>query len=648
MIRHLVLATGLASLLGSPLAAQQRDTARLDSVVVTATRADVALPAASLATTVLTGDALRARGITTLADALRIAPGVAVVRSGSYGAITSLFVRGGESDYVKVLVDGIPLNAAGGGIDLASITVDGAERVEIVRGPASVLYGSDAVTGVVNIITRDGAGAARGSVEARSGSHAWREAAAEVTGGERVRGAASASWRSTDGIHPFNSGHRSSTYDATLRLGGDGGSRGNLRLDARYSDVESHYPTNGQGQLVDSNQVRTEQRRIVGLSAGWLFGARVAGRLELSHGETDAVSDNRPDSEGDSLGFYSRSESDAARQRIDARLELHLHERALVTVGSEWSRQREVAHGSSVSGTTPLPDTRFDASRLNRALYAQLLSGGFRRFSATLGARVDDNERFGTFVTSRAAAAWRANGTTLRVAAGTAFREPAFAEHFTTDFSVGNPALDPERTTSWEAGIAHAVGGAVVSATWFDQRFRDMIQYTFQEEPTAPNYVNLASARASGLEVEARLAPIGALDASASYTLVRTRVLDAGTGDFGAFEEGKPLLRRPRHSASALARWRLGGRGAISAEATWVGRRDDLDFSTFPAVRRELASYALVDLGMELDVLRDESSSALRLTLRVENAFDEKYQPAYGFVPPGRAVFVGARAMLGR
>lgn len=644
MIRSLVLALVLAA----PLGAQARDTTRLDSVVVTATRTDVALPAASLATTVISGEDLRARGITYLGDALRTIAGVALVRGGSYGGVTSLFLRGGESDYVKVLIDGIPLNAAGGGIDLASITVDAAERIEIVRGPTSVLYGSDAVTGVINIITRAGVASPQATIEARGGSHDWREAAIGVSGGSRVSGAATAALRSTDGIYPFNSDHRTATYDATVEMGR--GSRGDLRFDARLADVESHYPTNGQGQLVDSNQVRREERRLVGLSAGWLFGPRVAGRLELSHAETDAVSDNAPDSEGDTLGFYSRSESDASRQRIDARLEMYLHERALVTIGSEWTRQREVAVGRSTSGQTPLPDTRFDASRLNRALYAQLLSGGSQRFSATLGARVDDNERFGTFITSRAAAAWRAGGTTLRVAAGTAFREPAFAEHFTTDFSVGNPSLDPERTTSWEAGIARtfADGGLTLAATWFDQRFRDMIQFTFQEDPAAPNYINLASARSSGLEAEIGVVVASSLDVSASYTLLRTRVLDAGAGDFGAFEAGKPLLRRPRHSASALVRWGIGERGALTAEVSRVGSRDDLDFSTFPAVRRVLEPYTLVDLGAELGLLPGPRASSFRLTLRAENAFDEEYEPAFGFVPPGRTVFVGARVVLGR
>lgn len=647
---HAVACAMALLLVAGPAAAQQPDTARLKTIVVTATRADVALPASSLSATVLSGDELRARGVTHLADALRTVPGAALVRSGSWGGVTSLFLRGGESDYVKVLIDGVPMNAAGGGIDLSTITLDHVDRIEIVRGPGSVLYGSDAVTGVVHIFTRDGSGAARAGLAAAGGSHGWREGSAEVSAGTSlVSGSLSAARHSTDGIHAFNSSYRNDNLDATVRLRPWTGTE--LRLDARHTDAEVHYPTDGQGQPVDSNQVRTERRRLVGLDARHIFGARTEGRLELSHSDVDAVSDNQPDSDGDTGGFYSRTESDAARLRADARLNLHLHERALVTVGAEWSRQRERSRGSSTFGTTPLPDTRFDASRINRALYAQLLSGGSERISATVGARIDRNDRFGTFVTGRAAAAVNLAGTTLRAALGNAFREPAFSEHFTTDFSVGNPDLDPERTVSWEVGVARSVAGdrVALSATWFDQRFRDMIQYVFQDQPGAPNYVNVAEARAAGLELEARFAAAGILAATASYSFVRTEVQDAGFGDFGAFEEGKPLLRRPRHSASLLNRWSLGARGSFTSTVSYVGRRDDVDFGTFPGTRRVLAGYALLDLGLELPVLIDAGAlSGLTITARVENALDREYQPAYGFRAPGRAVVVGARAAFGR
>src|SRR3954469_4034376 len=153
------------------LSAQQNDTTRLGTVVVSASK--VPTPASTLtqAITVLSGADLRARGVTRVVDALREVPGAALVQSGSYGAITSLFLRGGESRYTKVLIDGVPVNASGGSFDFSHLTTDNIERIEIVRGPASVLYGADAVTGVVQIFTRRGSASPSGSISARGGTY---------------------------------------------------------------------------------------------------------------------------------------------------------------------------------------------------------------------------------------------------------------------------------------------------------------------------------------------------------------------------------------------------------------------------------------------------------------------------------------------
>src|SRR5947208_826642 len=157
----------VGTIVSASLRAQQpdtlRDTAYVGPVVVTATRSPLARDRVPASVTVLDGASLRAQGITHVADALRLAPGIAVVQSGSYGAQTALFTRGGQSNYTKVLVDGVPLNDPGGTLDIGTLTLDNVERVEIVRGPTSVLYGSDAVTGVVQLFTRRAAGTPRGS-----------------------------------------------------------------------------------------------------------------------------------------------------------------------------------------------------------------------------------------------------------------------------------------------------------------------------------------------------------------------------------------------------------------------------------------------------------------------------------------------------
>src|SRR5947207_1591357 len=174
----------LSSLAASvAVAAQEPDTVVLNPVVVTATRVPTPADAVTAAVTIVSGRELQLRGIRTVAEALRAVPGAAVVETGSYGGQTSLFLRGGESDYVKVLVDGVPQNQPGGAFDFADLTTDNVDRIEIVRGPASVLYGSDAVTGVIQIFTRTGSGAPRVTAAARAGTYGAAEYQTGLAGG---------------------------------------------------------------------------------------------------------------------------------------------------------------------------------------------------------------------------------------------------------------------------------------------------------------------------------------------------------------------------------------------------------------------------------------------------------------------------------
>src|SRR5438874_3457489 len=188
---------------------QPQDTVVLKPVVVTATRVPVAADLVASAVTVLRGADLVARGVRTVADALETVPGEHIVETGSFGGQTSLFMHGGESDYVKVLLDGVALNQAGGGIDLAHLTTDNVDRIEIVRGPVSVLYGSDAVTGVVQIFTRAGHGAPRGQVEFGGGTYGAQWASGDVGGGAGpLSYGVSLSRFSSDGIYAFNNEYK--------------------------------------------------------------------------------------------------------------------------------------------------------------------------------------------------------------------------------------------------------------------------------------------------------------------------------------------------------------------------------------------------------------------------------------------------------
>src|SRR5882672_5881785 len=214
-----IAAASAFPLLASPTAgAQAKDTVQLGTVVVSASK--VPRPAATLsqAVTVLLGDNLRARGVTRVTDALREVPGASIVQTGSFGGITSLFLRGGESRYTKVLIDGVPVNAPGGFFDFSHLTTDNVDRIEIVRGPASVLYGADAVSGIVQIFTRKG-GDPRASVGLRGGTYHSLDIDGDAAGSTPLGGfSLGAAHHSTKGILPFNNEYRNGTLSSALTV----------------------------------------------------------------------------------------------------------------------------------------------------------------------------------------------------------------------------------------------------------------------------------------------------------------------------------------------------------------------------------------------------------------------------------------------
>jgi len=648
MIRTPVLATTLVFAGAAGAAAQVReDTTALPAIVVTATRTPVATTNLANGVTVIDGEALRRAGVTTLADALRTVPSLAFAQAGGYGAQTSLFLRGGESDYLRVLVDGVPLNQAGGFIDVAGLTTENIERIEVVRGPVSVLYGSDAMTGVVQIITRQGRGAGRVSAEARAGGYGSSTLMAGASAGGRiVSGSAGLQREATSGSYAFNNEAANVGASGAVTLTPD--ARSDIRLTARYRNGTLHYPTDGSGAAVDSNQQQHSRQAAVSLDAGRRFTTALEARLLLGFVDARDSTDDRADSPGDSIGIYAyESRVTTARRAADLRLNAQVARPLLLSFGVAADRETERSRNSYQSSFGPGSGTT-DVRRTNRAAYTQaVVQSG--RLSVQGGARLDDNEKFGTFGTWRVGASARLSaGTRLRANAGTAFKEPTFGENFSTGYSVGNPDLKPERTTSVEAGLEQtlAAGRLVVSATGFSQQFRDLIQYTFLTAlPTDANYYNVASAKSSGAELEVRLVPVSALVVTAQYTWLHTVAQDSGYD--GTFVSGQPLLRRPEHSGSVSAEWSVGPQRSLGARALYVGARDDLDFASFPASRVTLSDYGRLDLWGNFGLRSRPGNANVALTIRAENVTGAQYQQVLGFTAPGRRLLVGARLDAG-
>jgi vitamin B12 transporter len=648
-------ATAPADTAGAPLRAFP-----VREIVVTATRLPMPESAVPAAVTVLQGASLQHRGIHDVAEALRAVPGATVVQTGSYGGATSLFLRGGESDDVQVLVDGVPINEPGGAIDLSTLSTDNLSRIEVVRGPASVLYGSDAVTGVVQLFTRTGAGAPAVRAHFGGGSYGTLDGGVDLSGGGPDVGYTLSVGRFySAGIYDVNNQFRNDVASASLRLTPT--ARTDASLDVRASRSEYHYPTDDVGRIVDLNAFQTGDRYTAGAQLGQRLAPWLEARVLLGANVSNAGLDDRPDGPADTLGYYGYlGNTRFYRWTSDVRLNADMGRASVFTLGAALERQSEHSHDLSLSQYGAAPDS-FRAHRADRAVYAQLVLGrdgvssraAGRRLTLTLGTRFDDNAAFGDFLTYRAGVAWAAAPhTRLRAAAGTAFKEPTLAQNYGVGYAVGNPDLRPERSLGWEVGVDRdlAADRVRIGVTWFDQQLRDLIDYSADApEPGGPNYFNVARARASGLEASGAAALGPDVVLNANYTWLDAQAtgstLDAGPGD--AFAPGEPLLRRPRNSANVALRARFAG---IAADlgVRYVGRREDLDFTDYPATRVWLPAYHVLDLSLDRTLrLGPNPAPDLDLTLRVENLLGARYQEVLGFPARRRTILLEGRVGLG-
>jgi vitamin B12 transporter len=594
----------------------------------------------------ISGDDLRARGVSRVTDALREVPGAMLVQSGSTGAVTSLFLRGGESRYTKVLIDGVPVNASGGFFDFSHLTTDNIERIEIVRGPASVLYGADAVSGIVQIFTRKAAGESRASIGARAGTYRSFDVDADASGGSALGYSIGAAHHSTNGILPFNNEYRNGTLSSAFTLANGGA--GAATLSARYTDAEFHYPTDFTGQPVDSNSYRTQHRLTVGLDAERNLNAHAQVRILVGTNEVSDLTEDIAVPFGGTVPAHSASRSRGYRRNAEGRLSLFLPTSATLTVGANYEKEHEQSsNGAGPVGGTETPTDSFDASRHTVAYYSELLGNPDERLSYTVSGRVDDNSDYHRFGTYRlGVSAGIVPAIRIRASLSTAFNAPAFNQLRPTLFTVGSPDVRPEQIRSAEVGFVTTIYPELVrlSATYFAQRFADLIQFVNGAPPDFKgSYANLTGATSNGFEAELAVMPTKAWRGSASYSIMNPRVTEIPVGYLGDDRVGDALLRRPSHSGSVVLNYGRPAGISLGAAVNFVGRRPDLDFNQFPSTRVTLASHTKLDLSADLP-LTSIGRGGVTLNARLENALNTRYEDVLHFAAPERTILVGARA----
>ena len=625
-----------------PSLAQTDDAAEddVDRIIVTGARAPIDARRIGSATTIITRDEIERRQARYLKDLLRAEPGFSVSLSGGLGAQTQARVRGSEANHVLVLIDGVRANdpATSDEFRFEHFATGDIERVEIVRGPQSALWGSDAIGAVVNVITRTAAEAPRVDGYAEGGADGTRNAGASAGGrlGDLAL-AGSIESLATDGTNVSRTGAEKDGAEldtATLGLRYEGSDRFSLGASLRAADATSEFdpvdfvatglPTDGNLETRSESllgslgaSLRTHEDRV-----SWQFRA---GYYDSRHRNfVDDGEDSSTASERLSLGLQT-----------DLSLGDNALSLALERESTDFEQRGEILFGD--------PNQDQDMQTTSAIAEYRWLAG--ERLTWILSARHDSHSDFDDALSGRLSAAWQwTDATRLRASLGTGQKAPTFTERFgffPAQF-IGNPELEPESSLAYDVGIDRdwLDGALAFSASLYWQKLDDEID-GFVFDPvsflfTAENQPGRSRRRGVELAVDWRPGEVLGFGASYTYT-------DA-TEESGAGPVAE--LRRPRHSGGLELSYRPAGeRFEASLFAEHGGRRDDTFFPPFPepAARVTLPDYWLVDATALFRL-----TPALALVTRLTNLLDEDYEQVYGFATPGRSGHVGIRADFGR
>lgn len=597
-------------------------------VTVTATRTPTATREIGQTTTLITAEDIEAQGARDVLQVLKTVPGFNVVRAGSFGATSSVFVRGGESDFNLVLIDGIQVNQPGGTFDFADLTTTNIERIEIVRGPSSVLYGADAMTSTIHIITRKGDGKPSGNLRFEGGSFDSYLFQGGVQGkAQRLHYSLGGHYSQSDGVYELNNQY--DKVDLSANTAFQLNAVSSIGANARYLDSEYHNPNDDSGAVVDPNDFRTTQESLFSAFYENQLTNRYSTKVLYGYHKRVGRSFTLVDSMDLSDDTFETTEN---RNYLDWQNNLQLDARNLITAGVSYKREE------------------LETNNLNRrsvGVYLQEQFSWADRFFLTVGGRYDNNNRFKSFATGSVSAGYLIDDQfKVRASLGNGFRAPNFIEigGFPSFGIVGNEDLNPEKNLATDFGLDYVSRdlGAGVSGTVFFNRFSDLIEFAFFVDPGTPNYLNVERAKSQGMELEGFLSPTGELRLGGQYTFTHTEVTDAGSVAGGSFAEGEQLLRRPRHIGGIYTEFRR-NRYKLRIDFKYKGERDDFQFfPDFSSARVVLPSYWKVDFGVVIPIIQlSDSGSDVALVFRGENIFNTKYTEIAGFESPGRSLLAG-------
>lgn len=599
-----------------------------EEVVVTATKIEQYQAQVGSSTTVIASEQMERTGKETVLEVLRQVPGLTVMQSGSLGGLTNIYLRGSKPGHTLVLIDGAEVNdpiVPDRSFDFAHLTTDNIERIEIVRGPQSTLYGSDALGGVINIITRKGKGNPKVSISAEAGAHSTFKESVSVNGStEAAAYSLSLSRLDSKGISKAVDGAEKDGYKNTTlssRLSYEIFNSAELNLSCRYTDGEADIDDDGYDD--DPNYTASSKNSVLRLEFAQGLKPYWDHKLSLSynHIHRKDKDENDPVEPADYVKDWYKGDN----KKVEWQHNFSTPDESIITAGLEYEEEGGSSYYYSESLFGPY-ESKFERKSVsNKALYLQNQPKLADWLFVTTGLRVDDHELFGTETTYKVSIATLGRGTlAFKASIGTGFKAPSLYQLYS---SYGDPSLKADRSKSYDLGFERSLFSrrGTFGLTYFHNDFENMVDW----DSASYKYKNIGRARTEGLEADLLIKPIEDLEVEANYT--RTETEDK--------ETGLELLRRPKEEISLNANWHPGQKVNLNLGAIYVGSRKDIKYVGWTAESITMEDYTTVDLSCLYKI-----TDRFQILGRIENLLDEEYQEVYGFAVPGRSFYAGGKA----
>lgn len=585
---------------------------QVGEVVVTATKIEEAIEETTSDVIVIRSEEIKKMNTQFVSDVLKGVSELNIVQNGGAGKQAAVVLRGGNTEHALVMIDGVKVKSTTTGtFDFSGLNVDDIERIEIVKGPQSTIYGSEAMAGVINIITKQGKGTPKISASFETGSYGTYKPSATVSGGYKGLGyRLTATYFNTDGISVAKKGTEKDGYknaSVSGKLNFSPTDKSEIEVSGKYYYDRSDLDAFGSDDL---NYVQHGNHYMLS-GKGTLYLFDIWEQVLSISTVADSLKYRDPDT------AYNNADIITGMKTVDWQNNFYASEAYTFTFGAEY--REEAGENKGV----------FDETVNNKALY---LNNKAKLFNDDLvinaGLRIDDHETFGEETTCRIGAVYniKPSSLTVRASYGTGFRAPTLNELFYNDpwGSSGNLNLKPEKSSSWEIGIEKEIvkDRAMVSVTYFDQKYDDLIDWV-ETPPGSWQYSpqNISKAEVKGFEAGASMKVTEDVTVKSSYTYLDTEDK----------ETGERLRRRPKDKVNISIEY-SSEPVTLFAEYTFAGKVYD------SPSEGHLGSYSLVNLSGSYKLRKDIS-----LFARVDNLFDEDYETAGGYNTPGLSAYAGVK-----